>query len=219
MIAVALRSMGERKLRSALTAVAILLGVAMIAGTYVRTDQIRSAFADLEQTAKTGVDVSVTPKTSFNADLAPAETLPESLVYRVAGVPGVARAEGQLSEVRSLVVGGKAVESQFAPSIVVSLSGDPFNPLKVIAGRFPRAGGEIAVNRQLADRERLALGRRVGVTTRSGVRDARVVGVVDFGDVGSLGGASLIVGGKADVQRWFHARTRSSRSPSPRRLV
>ena len=32
----------ERKLRSALTAIAVLLGVAMIAGTYVQTDQIRS---------------------------------------------------------------------------------------------------------------------------------------------------------------------------------
>ena len=41
MIPVALRSMAQRKLRTALTAIAVLLGVAMIAGTYVQTDQIR----------------------------------------------------------------------------------------------------------------------------------------------------------------------------------
>jgi putative ABC transport system permease protein len=51
MIAVALRSMAQRKLRSALTAVAILLGVAMIAGTYVQTDQIRTAMNDITRTA------------------------------------------------------------------------------------------------------------------------------------------------------------------------
>ena len=56
MIAVALRSMAQRKLRSALTAVAILLGVAMIAGTYVQTDQIRTAMNDITRTANSGVD-------------------------------------------------------------------------------------------------------------------------------------------------------------------
>ena len=44
MIALVLRGMAQRRLRSALTALAILLGVAMIAGTYVHTDQIRPPF-------------------------------------------------------------------------------------------------------------------------------------------------------------------------------
>ena len=42
MIGLALRGLTTRKLRSALTAIAVLLGVAMITGTYVLTDQIRS---------------------------------------------------------------------------------------------------------------------------------------------------------------------------------
>ena len=44
MTGLALRGLGERKLRSALTAIAVLLGVAMIAGTYVLTDQMRGGF-------------------------------------------------------------------------------------------------------------------------------------------------------------------------------
>ena len=88
--------------------------------------------------------------------------------------------------------------------MVASLTSEPFNPLQVVRGKLPVARGEVAVDRQLADRERLSMSQRVGVTTRSGVRKARVVGVVDFGDVGSLGGATLIVAGKRDVQRWFH---------------
>ena len=62
MIAVALRSMAQRKLRSSLTAVAILLGVAMIAGTYVQTDQIRTAMNDITRTANSGVDAQIAPR-------------------------------------------------------------------------------------------------------------------------------------------------------------
>jgi putative ABC transport system permease protein len=64
MIATALRSLAQRKLRSVLTAVAILLGVAMIAGTYVQTDQIRDAFRDIQNTAYEGTDVSIMPRRS-----------------------------------------------------------------------------------------------------------------------------------------------------------
>src|SRR4029077_9784368 len=43
-LAVALKGLAGRKLRAALTAIAIILGVAMISGTYVLTDTINSAF-------------------------------------------------------------------------------------------------------------------------------------------------------------------------------
>ena len=133
MIAVALRSMAQRKLRSALTAVAILLGVAMIAGTYVQTDQIRAAFDDILQTANSGVDANIAPRTEFRSDFAE-QTLDESIVARASRVPGVDRAEGQLFQTGSLVVDGEAVEPRFAPAILVSNSGPPFNPLRVVSG-------------------------------------------------------------------------------------
>ena len=62
MIALVLRGMSQRRLRSALTALAILLGVAMIAGTYVQTDQISTALEDIQQTANQGTDAVVRPK-------------------------------------------------------------------------------------------------------------------------------------------------------------
>src|SRR5206468_5151826 len=43
MIAVALRGLAGRKLRAALTALAIVLGVAMVSGTYVFTDTTERA--------------------------------------------------------------------------------------------------------------------------------------------------------------------------------
>ena len=56
MIALVLRGMSQRRLRSVLTALASLLGVAMSACTYVQTDQISTAFEDIQQTANEGTD-------------------------------------------------------------------------------------------------------------------------------------------------------------------
>ncbi len=44
MTAFALKGLLTRKLRTALTAIAIVLGVAMVSGTYVLTDSIANAF-------------------------------------------------------------------------------------------------------------------------------------------------------------------------------
>ena len=87
MIAIALRSMGQRKLRTALTAIAILLGVAMIAGTYVQTDQIRAAFDDILQTANAGVDANIAPRTEFTSTFVSTQTIDARMVRRAARVP------------------------------------------------------------------------------------------------------------------------------------
>jgi putative ABC transport system permease protein len=202
MIAVALRSMGQRKLRTALTAIAILLGVAMIAGTYVQTDQIRAAFDDILHTANAGVDANIAPRTEFTSDFVSTQTIDGRVVQRVARVRGVDRAAGEVFAMGSLVVGGKAVEPNFAPAMVIGMVGEPFNPLKLVSGRLPSASGEIVVNRKLADDQHLAVGRRVGVTSRTGIHPARLVGIVDFGNVASMGGATMIVAPTADVQAW-----------------
>ena len=80
MTGLALRGLLSRKLRTALTAVAIVLGVAMIAGTYVQTDQIRTAFDDIEQAANAGVDVRIAPKTAFSGNFAADEPISEALL-------------------------------------------------------------------------------------------------------------------------------------------
>jgi putative ABC transport system permease protein len=203
MISLALRSMAQRKLRAALTAVAILLGVAMIAGTYVQTDQINSAFEDIEQTANEGVDAVVTRREAFSGDFAGPQPLDSDSFRAVHRVEGIDRLAGELWESGALVVDGQAIQSDFAPSAVISDVPEPFNAFRPVRGRLPAAAGEVAVNTKLADDEHLQLGQRVGVTTRTGVQPVRVVGVVDYGDVASIGGATLIVARLQDEQLWF----------------
>jgi putative ABC transport system permease protein len=206
MISLAIRSMGQRKLRSALTALAILLGVAMIAGTYVQTDQIRTAFEAIENTANAGVDAVITPRDTFGGLAAAQEPIDSALVDRVRAVGEVELAQGQLWESGALVVGGKAVASDYAPSAVLSDVGEPFDPMELVRGRMPSRPGDVAVNAKLADDQHLQLGQRAGVTTRTGLQPVRVVGVFNYGDVSSIGGATLVVARIDDVQQWFDRR-------------
>jgi putative ABC transport system permease protein len=85
--------------------------------------------------------------------------------------------------------------------------GQPFNPLRYRSGRPPGAG-EISINAKLAGDEGLRVGSHVGVATRSGIQRVRLAGVFDFGDVSSIGGATIIVAPLADVQRWYGERGR-----------
>ena len=226
MIVIALRGLAQRKLRTALTAVAIVLGVAMVAGTYVQTDQIRAAFDDILQTANQGVDANIAPRTEFTSSFLSVPTIDERTVTRVAHVRGVDRAAGEVFQPGALVVNGKAVQPQFAPAMVLAMVGAPFNPMKIVSGRFPTASGEIVINRKLAEDNHLALGARVGVTSRTGIHPARLVGVADFGDVASMGGATMIVAPLRDVQAWNRLEGKvtsivvsGSRGVTPERLV
>ena len=113
MIAVALRSMGQRKLRTALTAIAILLGVAMIAGTYVQTDQIRAAFDDILHTANAGRgrEHRAAHRVHERLRLDPDDRRARRCAASRA-CAGVDRAAGEVFQTGSLVVDGKTVAAE-----------------------------------------------------------------------------------------------------------
>ena len=204
MTSLALRGLAARKLRSALTATAILLGVAMIAGTYVLTDQIRNAFDDIQSQAVEGIDVVITPKEAFGADFAQPQTIDERLVDEVARVDGVEGVHGQVVANGRLVVDGEVVDTAGAPSFVFGTAPERFSPIEPLAGRQPRAPGELSVLEQTADRQNLDVGDRVGLATRQGVRRFRVVGVFSFGEGGSsLGGTSMVTIPSEQVQELY----------------
>ena len=202
----ALRSMASHKLRTALTAIAIVLGTAMMAGTFVITDQIRNAFSDIFGTSFAGTDVYLSRKPAFGSGTGQEQVgpLPASLIQRVRGIDGVAKAEGQIQGSGSLVVNGKFVASQGgAPNLVVSTLPKPFNQNTLVEGHYPEASGQVALIQQLADDHNLHVGQHVGLTTLQGVQPVTIVGVFRFGNVSSIGGATVVATTFADAQRWY----------------
>ena len=89
MLKVALKGLGARKLRTALTGFAVVIGVAFVAGTFVFTDTIDASFKDLFERTQKGTDVSVQARLAVDEAFAPPPTMPADTLKRVEAVPGV----------------------------------------------------------------------------------------------------------------------------------
>ena len=62
----AIKGLLSRKLRTALTAIAIVLGVAMISGTFVLTDSIDQAFGKIFTDIRQGSDAIISGKSAVD---------------------------------------------------------------------------------------------------------------------------------------------------------
>src|SRR3989440_8602696 len=97
MLAVALKGLAGRKFRASLTALAVVLGVAMISGTYVLTDTINNGFDTIFTQSYKNADVIVSGKAAFtnvNGNGVETPSFPESVLTKVRALPDVAVAEG-----------------------------------------------------------------------------------------------------------------------------
>jgi putative ABC transport system permease protein len=197
-----------RKLRSVLTSVAIVLGVAMISGTFVLTDQISGAFNDIFLAANKGTDAVVKPNGAFGSDSDSQVPLyvPESLLAKVKQVDGVRAANGEVTENGYLVVDGKLVKPEGgAPAILASVAPD-FRVSKLIEGHFPNDAStsttpELALDKRLADRKHVKVGQDVQIATTTGLHAARVSAIIKF--PASAGGATIMSAPLKAIQRWF----------------
>ena len=194
--------MAGRKLRSALTAIAIVLGVAMMSGAYVLTDTIDRAFDQIFVDSYAGTDAVVTGKgvdISFEGESSIAPPVPEELLERVRSVDGVEVATGAVQDFQTklLRADGEEIGNSNAPSLAFGLDTAPaydrFNPLNLVEGRWPAAGDEVVIDEGLADDEDFALGDRIGAAALGPARQFRIVGVAKYGELSSLGGATFAI--------------------------
>jgi putative ABC transport system permease protein len=211
MLRLVLRGLATRKLRSVLTAIAILLGVTMISGTFVLTDQIDRAFVQIFEQGNAQIDVVVKDRPPFE-DQQTEVYLDADVVDRVREVEGVALAEPFLQVQGYLVANGEQLVSQGgAPNFVFSSLPQAMNPYTPIAGRLPEASGEVAVAKEIADQGKLEVGQAAQLATQAGSKDVTVVGILQFGDgTTSLGGSTSVIAPLADVQSWWSLDGRAS---------
>jgi putative ABC transport system permease protein len=212
MTKVALRGLLGRKLRAALTAFAIVIGVAMVSGTFVLTDTIKSAFSTVFTQAYKNADAVITGKSAIgtgggggNGPEIP--SLPASLLTRVQALPGVDEAEGAIADQAQLVGhNGKVISSGGAPGLAFSHSpqGARFNPLSLTSGRYPTAPGEVAIDASTASKKHFNVGDSIGIIARGPVERFHIVGTVKFASVSSLGGATMAIFTLPEAQRLFH---------------
>jgi len=201
MLRLALRSLGSRKLRTFTTTLAVFLGVAFVAGTYVLTDTINKSFDDIFSEAVKGTDVAVTPREPVAQDDRDPPAFPASTLDRVRRVEGVEKAAGGIFSMVKLVDDkGDPLVAGFAPNFVSSALPQPFETFSYTQGRPPRNPNEAAVDAASAKRAGLRIGGRVGVAGDREIKRYRVTGLVRLGETAS-GGASTAVLVGPEAQR------------------
>ena len=204
----ALRSLLSHPLRTALTTLAILLGVAMISGTYVLTDQISNAFDGIFSTAYEGTAVVVTPKNAVGGfdDESTVLTMPDSLLAQARAVDGVAAAAGGAEAMGAVVVDGELVKTSGAPTLIMSTEDAAWSNVGWTAGAAPARAGEVVVDAGFAEKHDVSVGDEIGLATLHGTVPATVSGIFTFGDSSSLGGTIMVGAELTDVQRWYDMR-------------
>ena len=136
-----LKELWAHKLRLALTAIAIVLGVSFITGTYVLTDTLHNTFTTLFSGIYQNVSFQVRGTAQFTGQFGQAvrNPIPESLLPTVRGVPGVEAAAGSVQGYAQFVSKtGTAISNGGAPTIGVSF--DPnakISELRVVEGSAP----------------------------------------------------------------------------------
>jgi putative ABC transport system permease protein len=194
---VALRNLFSRKLRTGLTALAIILGVAMVSGTYVLTDSINRAFDAIFTSVYVGTDATITGKTAFDVDQNQNTTTPpsfdESLLVRVRDLPEVKDAVGGVAGEAQLIGNdGKVITFGGAPNLGFSVdaSRPTFESLKLVDGRWPGLN-EVVIDKSTAGKKDLNVGDEIGVQAQGPQQRVRIAGLVTFGSVSTIGGATL----------------------------
>jgi putative ABC transport system permease protein len=213
-ILVALRGLAGRKFRAIATALAIVLGVAMVSGTFVLTDTIDKAFSTIFEESYAGTDAIVSSKAadiSFQGDTAEVEPVPESLLQTVRGVDGVDAATGSIFDEQATKIvdrNGKAIDTGGAPSFGFGIDSSPelarFNPLNLLDGRWARGPGEVVIDSGTADDEGFEVGDTVKIATLEPVRSFRVVGIAQYGSLESLGTVTFAVFDIPTAQQLLH---------------
>jgi putative ABC transport system permease protein len=211
MIAVALKGILGRKFRTVLTALAIVLGVSMISGTYVLTDTINAAFTKVLDSSYENADAVVSGKVSFenkNSDTAKTPAFSESVLTKVKGLPDVAAASGAVLDQLKLVNrDGKVISTGGGEPIAASV--DPpddqrFNPLKLVSGKWPVGNGQIAIDQRTAENKQFAIGDSIGVAADDGVQNFEISGVAKYADSSSIGASTIAIFDLPTAQQLLH---------------
>jgi putative ABC transport system permease protein len=177
-----------RKLRAVLTALAVVLGVAMISGTYVLVDTTTHGFDSVFATAYSKADAVVVGRSPISGPSVSAPPVPASVVARIRGLPQVQGVQGFIQDTRAQLrtAHGGAITGT---TVVVGAPGgnSAFYVTQVVAGRRPTGPGEIALDEQTAQSNHLAVGSTVGLVSLHPLERFRVVGIVRYGGVAALG--------------------------------
>jgi putative ABC transport system permease protein len=195
---VTLNGLLAHKLRLLLTALAIILGVTFISGTFILTDTLHNTITGLLSNAYSKIDFQVRGVAQFGKDnpSGTRDPLPESLLATIRSVPGVELAGGSVQGYAQFIApDGKAIENGGSPTIGETIgsdqSGQRLSPLSIVRGGPPVTASDVVMDAATAQQYGFTVGQRVRILFDGPPRTFTISGIAQFGSAGSLAGETL----------------------------
>ncbi|MEU6125946.1 FtsX-like permease family protein [Streptomyces sp. NPDC047123] len=183
MLKATLRSFLAHKGRLMLSALAVILSVAFVAGSLIFSDTVTRTFDRLF--ASTSADVTVAPKEDLDEAVPSGQTptVPAGLQRRVAGVAGVKDAHLDVN-VANITVVDRDNESvgptTGAPTIATNWHPTDRSPVELTSGHAPHGADQAMLDADTADKKGVEIGDTLTVLARPGSFQVEVVGIATF---------------------------------------
>jgi putative ABC transport system permease protein len=215
MLKLGLRTVLSHRLRFLLCTVAVILGVAFVAGSLIFADTLSAAIR--RNFAVATADIVVTPVSALDTGAAgtgqnlgdtngrPA-TLTSDLATRIEALPDVAATDPHLllGGVQLLDKSGKAVETYGVPTFGASWPRhEETATFRLVDGIAPWGPDQVALDQQTARRVGYTLGDQLKVVTPEGTITANLTGIISPGLSGVAAGAPLVAFDAATAQRYL----------------
>ena len=208
MTSLALKSLWARKVRALLTAFAVVLGVAFVAGSYVLTDTIFAAFDEIFNESLAGTSVVITAQNPVKQENGERPTIGAALLPQVQKTRGVRLAAGAIFTPGGFFNSkGEKIGNKFAPKFISSTLPDGLEALNYVEGHKPRGPREASIDRAAAEGAGLELGETIELIGQGRAEKFRLVGFTKLGSA-SFGGASIAQVTLPVAQRLTHKRGR-----------
>ena len=206
---IVLQGLLAHKLRLALTALAIVLGVTFISGTFVLTDTLHNTFTTLFGRIYQNVDFEVRARAAFSSNNGGAgavrKPIPQSIATSVRHVPGVAYAQGTVNGYAQFVSpDGKAISNGGAPTLGFSYDPNPqLAALNLSQGTAPTSSHDVVMDAGTAQKYHFKVGDHVRVLLSGPPQTFTLSGIVRFGTANNLAGATIAAFKLPVAQRLF----------------
>ncbi|GGY61145.1 ABC transporter permease [Streptomyces omiyaensis] len=205
MFRTALRNVLAHKARLLMTVLAVMLGVAFVSGTLVFTDTLSQAFRN--QSAKSYDDVAVAVSLRPSPEEAAKNPgLSQATVDRVAKLDGVTGVQPRVDGFAGVPdAKGKLIGSGWSNKGTNFAPGpDGKDPaLAFTTGAGPTAPGQIALDKETADKGGYRVGEPVRVATNGPVKEYTLSGVFTTEDGAVNAGGSLVVFDASVAQKLY----------------
>ena len=209
MIAVALKGLAGRKVRALLTALAVVIGISMVSGTYILTDTMQKSFDGLFTATLDETDAVISGKEIVKGTTTGSAKIPAALLTKVQKLDEVGDAGGVVSpdqDNAADIIGPRrqARRPRERRRAAIDPAHAEFSPLKLKSGSWPKGPQQVVIDAGTAAKQNYKVGDAVKVSTLGAKRSYELTGIVRYGEVDSLGFASIAAWDLKTAQTLLH---------------